>query len=555
MVENGWGAPYAKIITASGTVLDTSRFSYVHSEKLDDSSKITFETGNLSLVDNPELHEGSRLVLVWGYTGSEKIRSHIVYVWDSKPSFDATGLRMELVCYCKAAYLSLASGKDIYNGMSVEDVAKQFAESVGLNYKDELKKSINGDYLDVVQTGGKTQAELDWTTQKKTVARDETDLRIDYVSKKYPEGFAQAGDSPAKLLSEMINAEPTGNMVIDGRDDDLILRVRDFSQVPIRSYTFRGEPGYLLAVAPGSRNDQFKKEGISNNVTGWDEENKEFIEGEINRTHSTAEVLSNTITITNEQAIKDQVRKDMENLVDRPVSIGGIFQEEYEGTDDNGNKFYKKKVVQKLDSTKTAWVHFVKRGTRPATLDLQKNQMMAAIDNTTLETSGFIPVTPKELIRTIETKKEDIAGQGVNRQSEKELAIYQGTADIIGDVDLESSKVIQLLGIGIKYSGNYYIESVTHEITPENGYICYLSILRTGYNQIGQEISDKVKASTYNIPYNNKNINNTESVKDLPKNLLNQLVKSANHQAASTEIVHTPLKKIKKKKPTIPPGI
>ncbi len=96
---------------------------------------------------------------------------------------------------------------------------------------------------------------------------------------------------------------------------------------------------------------------------------------------------------------------------------------------------------------------------------------------------------------------------------------------------------------------------LTHDISPESGYICYLSILRTGYNKIGQETSDKVSSNTYNIPYNNKNINNEESVKDLPKNLLKQLVKDANKQDASTEIVHAPLKKIKKIKPTIPPGI
>jgi len=349
----------------------------------------------------------------------------------------------------------------------------------------------------------------------------------------------------------MVANEPTDNLVIDGRDDDLIIRVRDLGQTPLKSYTFRDEPGNLLSIQPGSKNDQFKKEGVSNNVSGWNEEDKEFIEGEINRTHSTAEALSDTVDVTPEQLIKDKVYKDINNTADRPLAIGGIFESEYQGVDENGNPFYKKKLVQKLDSTKTSWVHFIKRGVRPGQLNYQTGQMTSAIDNVGIQTEGYIGVTPKEVIRTIETSKADIAGKGVNKQSNGELNIYQGTATIQGDIELQSSKVISILGIGIKYSGNYYLESVSHEITPENGFICYCSLLKTGYNNIGGGAKDKVKVDTYNIPNNRKNINNPDDLKDISKNLIDQLVSEANRQDGSKEIIHRPLKKIKKVKPSI----
>jgi len=553
MIDKGFGAPYAKAITQSGVIIECSRFSYVDSEKLDDSSKLTIESGDLSVVDNPELQEGSRLILMWGYNGSDEFRSQIVYIWDPKPSFNENGVRLELSCFCKAAYLSLASGKDIFNGMSLQDIVEQFAESNGLNYKEELKKSIDrfNANFDVIKTGGETISSLDYKTGQKTVARDATTLKIEYVTKKYPAGFVQAGGSPAKLMEEMVANEPTDNIVIDGRDDDITIRIRDLGQKPFKSYTFRAEPGYLLDIQPGSKNDQFKKEGVSNNVSGWSEEDKEFIEGEINRTHSTAEALSNTVDVTPDQLIVDKIYKENNNPTDRPLFIGGFFENEYQGKDENGNPFYKRKFVQKLDTTKNSWVHIVKRGVRPSQLDLQKGQMTAAIDNTGIQTQGYIGITPKEIVRTVETAKEDIAGKGVNKQSNAELNIYQGSARIMGDIELQSSKVITILGIGNKYSGNYYLESVTHEITAESGYICYCSLLKTGYNSVGGETKDKVKTNTYNIPYNQKNINNPSSIQDMNKELIDTLVNDANRQDASKETVVRPLKKIKKAKPNI----
>src|SRR5690606_40785037 len=69
------------------------------------------------------------------------------------------------------------------------------------------------------------------------------------------------------------------------------------------------------------------------------------------------------------------------------------------------------------------------------------------------------------------------------RQSEKELDLNESQCEIVGDPTLIVGKVITIMGVGRRFSGNYYIFHVQHEIVPETGYKCYLRLYRTGHGK------------------------------------------------------------------------
>jgi len=508
-MDNGYGSVFVRVFNATGSVVfDTvTRLTYKHSDKADDYSTIVIESGDISIMDSPDLQEHKALILVWGYLNG-KTRTHKVYIWDIKPTFGALGLRLEIVAYCKAAYLKLTSSKDVYNGQGMDDIAQEIAQAYGLEYQEEgllqPASETNDPVVPKIETdvtGIKTESVLNLKTNLITQARDNT-AYVKYNFKKYDGGVPQAGASDKKLLDKLAEDEPTYNLVVDGHDDLLIIRRRDLYQKAYKSYTYKSEPGFLLEFTPATKNSNNQK-GISNTVQGWIDEDKEFVEGEVNSSHSGAGALGDMVEMSTEEIIRRKLYKESSNPVGQNTTINGFFNETYEGQDENGNPIYKRVLVEKLDSTKTSWAHITKRGTRASQLDLQRNSITAAIDNTgRVELNGFIPVTAKEVVQTIEDNKEDIAGAGVNRQSKAQLELTEASAEILGDPDLESAKVITILNVSKRYSGNYYISCVTHEVVPESGYLCYLDLMRNALTKTGDEGPNKIDVRTLGIDTN-----------------------------------------------------
>lgn len=520
-----------------------TRFSYVHSEKQDDASTFVIETNQVDIVDDPNLQEGKVLVLVWGYMGG-KTRKQTIWIWDTKPTFTADGVRFEITGYCKKAYMKLGSSKNVYNQATMDAIAKSMAGAY------ELK--ISSDELSMGETattyGGQTSSQLllpdfdgkvdedgnplvspgEHTT---TVARDNTTvvLQKPLEFKEYKEGIPQAGKSDSRMLDDMAEIEPVENLFVTGRDDELIIAQRNLFQAPYKSYKYKDEPGYLISFTPASKNSSLKKQAIANSVSGWEEEEKAYIQGGIGSSHVGAGVLGDMMEISDEQKILSKVAKDEDNPFDRPVTVDGFFRETYEGTDENGNKVFKKEHAKHIGDGKDVFVHWTKRGTRRGKEVIEEGEEgfkkvyhTAGLDTSgRIETKGFSPYDAKETLTTIETEAEEIAKQGVVRKAKKELELREGTATVIGDPELESSKVITFLGLGKKYSGNYYIFHVEHSITPEGGYLCNIKHYRNGVNKVGGETDKFIDVSRLGR-YKNKVVSlpqdGTMDLKEIPIN-------------------------------------
>lgn len=499
-IETGQAAVLVRIFNADDTlVIDgITRFSYVFSERTDDASFITIETDNRDLVDSSDIQETKQLKLVWGYMGDTIFQKRIVYIWDIKVDYNEQNIRIELECYCKAAFMRLSSAKDVFQVADVDELAQQYAKAYGLDYSTENVKPEEerkpADYYENKQLGGKSPNILDLKTGTFAPARDNTSYIVNIPLKKHDDGIAQANRSDKKTLEETVKMEPVDNLFVDTRDDMLILKRRDFNQKPYKVFTWRGEPGNVLDFTPHSKNADNHKEAVSNTVSGWMEEDKEYLQGQITRSQSGAGVLGDVIELSLEEQVFNKVSKKIQqsegNPTDRPLAVDGLAQKEFDGVDANGNPQYRFKVVEKLDSTKSVMVMWHKRGTQPAklVLDPKHSFYSAAIDATgRIETKGFTVMEPKEYLPTVESTPQNVAGAGINRQSEKELDLRESNMRVIGDVTLITGKVITVQGVGKRHCGNYYVYHVMHEVTPESGFQCYCKLYRTGNTKIGDE--------------------------------------------------------------------
>lgn len=524
-LKKGHTAVLTRIFNSASTLVyeGVTRFSYVYSEKADDASFITIETNNIALVDDQNLQEGKKLIVVWGYIGGF-LQKRIVYVFDLKTEFTASGIRIEVQCYCKAAFMKLNSSKFIMDAETVDELGEQMAEAYGLDYKTQNLKPDEENDADEnafyeVNTGGVTEAKEDFTKTNPqiTVARDKTSAVLNYAFKKYPEGIPQANRTDKKTLEDTAANEPTDNIFFDTRDDDLILKKRNFLQQPYKAYTYKAEPGYLLSFVPATKNADNKKFGVANTVSGWLEEDKEYVQGEVTRSKSGAGVLGDIIELSLEEQVKKNIENGEGNPLDRGLTVDGLGKFETVGVDEEGKPIKKLVIQEKMDSTTTiAMWH--KQGTVPSKLVVSDKKLFnsAALDVTgRIETKGIVVFNAKEYLPTVETTPKDIAGSGLNRQSDKEMDLNENQAEVVGDPTLITGKVITILGVGKRYSGNYYISQAIHEITPEGGYICYLKLYRTGHGKIGNEEPNKIDAAQRGLIKNAKVANPTDGTTQL----------------------------------------
>src|SRR5690606_23392198 len=124
--------------------------------------------------------------------------------------------------------------------------------------------------------------------------------------------------------------------------------------------------------------------------------------------------------------------------------IDGLAQIEQEGVDEQGNPIKRLVVREQLDTTKAVVLMWHKQGAQPSkTVFKGKTAFQStAIDNTgRIRRPGVALFEPKEYLPLVETKPNEVAGAGVNRQSEKELDLNESQCEIVGDPTLIVGKV------------------------------------------------------------------------------------------------------------------
>jgi len=76
-----------------------------------------------------------------------------------------------------------------------------------------------------------------------------------------------------------------------------------------------------------------------------------------------------------------------------------------------------------------------------------------------------------------QAEADQIAKAKLNEMS---LNLITGDGVCLGRTDLRSGTVIKIDGIGVRFSGQYYVTSAIHYFEPQRGYRTHFSVRRSG---------------------------------------------------------------------------
>ena len=97
---------------------------------------------------------------------------------------------------------------------------------------------------------------------------------------------------------------------------------------------------------------------------------------------------------------------------------------------------------------------------------------------------------------------ENRHGNRGRRATEKKLVVNM---KVIGRPSLETSQIIHIDNVGSKWSGDYYIKSVSHDMSPDSGYTCQMELQRNSSQAEIESVS--VQASTEKVVKDNDTSN------------------------------------------------
>lgn len=96
----------------------------------------------------------------------------------------------------------------------------------------------------------------------------------------------------------------------------------------------------------------------------------------------------------------------------------------------------------------------------------------------------------------------NLHGNRGRRATEKKLVVNM---KVIGRPSLETSQIIHIDNVGSKWSGDYYIKSVSHDMSPDSGYTCQMELQRNSSQAEIESVS--VQASTEKVVRDNDTSN------------------------------------------------
>lgn len=508
-MENGYAAPFINAYFGNKQITDRiESFRYTSSEDEDECCEINIRLDDRNAPDLPEYQEGVMWTVIWGYIGGKKSNTRKIYAQDIKWEFDDQNLLVTIGFTEKAVSLKKRSCCDVHTNTNIVDIlhntgkihglktyveipgnyqkpnqtpftkSKRSQTTTSLDVLDQNKIANSGKPLRILTTDEIARSLKEYNKQK--VSRDELDKRLFGTTEgelrdAYGSGVAgdinvvidqrqavrdlllsfgtyntipQANKSDKQLIEELAFRQKKGPYFLDSTDDEVTLKRRHFDQPPYRSYEYGAKDGELQAFQPESKNRAKEGAAVNVNFGGWDKTNKTYFNGDTN-------VLSDNDQKTLAKYQKE--REKLNNFNDDQV-IGKIA--------------IKKQFDLKYDATNVIKVLPV-----PIRVIDRKN----ALD----KTINFF-TTPDGLNKQINDPTTSNPADGfqnaANARNSVELKSNPGYFEATGDPGMMKGMIVTILGVSKKYSGNYYIKKIVHEIDGYKAYMVRADILRQGHN-------------------------------------------------------------------------
>lgn len=571
-MRNGYGSPYIRIFSSVGEItFNITNFVYKYSQEEDDTCDITIEDLNVNLPDRPEFQEGSVLKVTWGFIGEQESKTRTVKVASIKPKFTERMVSLDLTCTDLASDMKGANSKKIHKG-TIDDMAADIAKRYNLAYNGVTRD------IDIQDINGIPRPGFFNEDGNYTIAIDNVAIPRK-LNLKFYEQFPQGGASDYRALRNAADGDPEGPFEVYGRDGELIVSKRNFNQKPQKIYTYGDGTGLLLSFEPETKVTR-KKGATEVSTTGFDPENKTAFNLNTNGLTNLDPKLGDVIDIPINNPV-DQVWnpdagafKAIDHgksnypasgtyplnspegtlLISSDKDLQEISPFDLKNTESanwwtpakhdadeftEGNVMRRKWGLLHFGKINTASIGFFGEG---------DNFKKPAVDQSrvfvpTLIDQNGIPWQSGE--STPEHSPDDAAGKSANAHAENAADLNPGEATVVGDPLLESGKIIGILNVSKKYSGNWYVTECTHTIKPGNPYKVTFKITRNALNSTGSDTPSKINVKAAdNIPkLEKKTIVNKSLEENKEGQTLSQQLKIINaneatvNDAASAEAV------------------
>lgn len=538
----GHESPYFKVFWQGKEVeANFRKFRYVYSEEEDDVCELEMEFDDAKKPDEAMYKEKTEITVLWGFLGTSRIKTRKVYIQDFNWAYGGN-LKVSLLCTEKAVVLKSDTNTNMYNGATMLDVAIDAAKKHNLNVVLETDKpapieipanlnklsdieqyikskepkttirafNINDfkeakkiSQLNKPQTLGSNPISFEQEFGGLTAIDDKgTHLHIITPKQKYQEyslnyydSIPQANRSTKGFLNGLGMREKGGQMIVDTRDDNIILRKRNYHQAPIKIFEYKQGDGEVLRFVPEYKSRIKAGSGSNISFGGWDPLNKTYFNGDANNVYDNLPESLGKL-----QQMVDFLKK----VPDKQQRFGGFFltrDGELKYTTQPTRRSYQyfpnatyggqQAFSAKAESTLT--VRDVKV---PVTVAQELNDLLKLLN----ESLDYLKAQNKNLYDPRYRDANGAFNNAANLRNNSNLDKNPATLETEGYPEIEVGQIVGIVGVAKIHAGNYYIIKSEHVIDGSGGYSLTSSLVRDGadyglkdgvdINQIGKKRSN-----------------------------------------------------------------
>lgn len=556
--------------------------SYVYLEGDPDTCDISLRVETEEEMSNPEFQYDSEWVVTWGYAGGDTVTRKI-YLQDKKWTLDKNGRSVVLNFADKSIYLKQIKTKELLNKANVMHLALSAANKSGLHVITETNPVLmpnqndfdNGNVMIAEREGFLawnpppdkqtreqffyvwTQDDVkDWPNINPETGNAEIGLSgIVGPNKKIikwgglgdlklHDDIPAAGKNYKQLLDEYAEYD---NLLIDSRDDTLVVKARNFRQAPLKGYHY-SVSGEFFDYNNSTKTRNKLGEAANQMFGAWKSDLKTYIQGN-----------SNPDTELRRALIAAYLKKSgfkpnqyfLEVIKKRNRQIQIINKNQKILTEANPLNFSEKEPLPELTNEQVLAEIIVKDNglfntdqvvskTRYGDLtDPVKSEK--GVDNYESPSrniggvggmGGFSvpirlrtkPVFGEDLMTRFEipgmatdmahaelaADEAEAKKRAEGIRQENELRMNASIGKFMGDPSHVTGKILYLSGISTGYTGNHYIIKSHHMLDKSGGYITTNDFARQGENlkektnkyPTGKSINKKKAKETTEIKFN-----------------------------------------------------
>lgn len=526
VIVNGIGSPRAWLFTNSGEPLRDfdehiiakylNKFKYTYNEEEDDECELTFLFPTLRSFDLPYFQQDVILNVEWGYitTDGDVIKSprRKIAIRDYDVDYKKDGIELVLKCTDLVSYLKNMKTQRVNQYRTVDtgsgdpraDIQRQGSKDL----EDVFYESLFGkNNINVVKKEGNTTTVHNKKGEKKVGVKDPTTGVYKPVdrskkpawtggnSRRVPEAkkidnlalrnlgnttFNKAVQTKlywSDKLNKLDNGsgitklnDSDGPSIMDGTDDTLEIKTRNFNQPIYKSYTYYGGSGELLSFKANTETRKNKEQKtVSSGVDPYSKKVVSHSVGVVDTNNSKPKTIGQRLQ---EKQTSTSGKIDPEIIAEVFAEEKRVFQESYNTLDPS---LKKKKTYTTVERTyKNNATPYM--GYKPYTervVTYKASEVIASPD--------FKDYANKH--RNPELKGSSGPGGGLKKiltgySIESIQRKYSATAETIGDPSIIKGKVYQFNNLGRLDRGKWYATSVEHNIEMDRGYITTITLMK-----------------------------------------------------------------------------